>query len=974
MRKPGLAIAAATLGGLALAIVAAWLFRAWRDQEALAEASRALARREFEPARQRLLHLAARRPADASIWYQLGLCERALDHPDAALRAWERISSDSSLAPRAEFARANLLNRRFGRLSEAEPLYRAARRGPEIVARGSLWALFELFLWQGRLDEARALLEDAWSRSQFSDRVELLKQHWRLESLVVTAEDVRDLVDAAAQHAPADPHAQLVAARLATDTGRLDEARIALDRARAASPNDPAIARAFLAWALAADRPEDVERALRQFSPGALTPRETLSVRSWAAARRGDRAREQRFLTAILSLDPSDPVPLERLGVLAHGAGDARAAAEYRRRKADLDRIRERYRWLVIQAPAEPDRAACEDLARVAESLGRDFEARGWWTLALAREPSSLVPRDALARIADRAKARVLPADALEPVSTLLAELPPTEDRPRNPAPTASFADAAEALGLSFTYQAPRSAELQVPEVMGGGVALFDYDGDGWLDVFVVQGGPRFPIEANSSATNGDRLFRNRGDGTFVDVSDAAGISSLPAGFGFGVTAGDFDGDGHTDLFVTRWRAYLLLRNRGDGTFEDATAAAGLAGDRDWPTSAAFADFDQDGDLDLYVCHYIVWDALNPTTCRLLHYPDRVGSCLPRQFPARPDHLFRNDGGRFVDVTGAAGIVDADGRGLGVVAADLDSDGLVDLYVANDQSPNYLFRNRGQLRFEEVGFLAGAACGADGVFRAGMGVACGDLDGDGWPDLAVTNFYRESSSLFRNLGDGTFTDATARSGLGAPSLDRLGFGIAMFDANNDGHLDLATANGHVNDERPAVPCAMASQLFLGGQARRLIDVSDTAGPPWKRAVIGRALAIGDLDNDGRLDVVIVPQREPMIVARNTTDGGHWLTLALEGTRSNRGGVGACVTVRAGGRLLRAWSTGGGSYQSASEPRLHFGLGPETRIDELTVAWPSGRVDRLGPLAVRPGAGYRIREGAAHPLPLAGFAR
>ena len=310
----------------------------------------------------------------------------------------------------------------------------------------------------------------------------------------------------------------------------------------------------------------------------------------------------------------------------------------------------------------------------------------------------------------------------------------------------------------------------------------------------------------------------------------------MPRGFGHGVTVGDFDNDGFPDLFLTRWRSYALLHNnRGDGTFEDATAPSGLGGDRDWPTSAAFADLDNDGDLDLYVCHYLAWDADHPTLCPRVTVAaesersdpgQRYNYCTPRPFAALPDHLFRNDGGRFVDVTAEAGIVDKDGRGLGVVAADVDGDGLVDLFVANDTTANYLWHNLGGLKFEEAGLVSGVACNAAGAFQAGMGTACGDLDGDGRPDLLVTNFYGESTTFFRNLGGGVFSDATAAVGLAAPSRFLLGFGIVLFDADNDGRLDLAIANGHVNDDRPDYPYDMPTLLLTGGDDGRLTDVTD----------------------------------------------------------------------------------------------------------------------------------------------------
>ena len=491
---------------------------------------------------------------------------------------------------------------------------------------------------------------------------------------------------------------------------------------------------------------------------------------------------------------------------------------------------------------------------------------------------------------------------------------------------------------------------------------------DGWLDVYLPQGGA-FP-DGPAPDDSGDRLFRNLGDGSFEDATEAAGFPRSSRGYGLGIAVGDFDNDRFPDLFITRFDAYELWRNRGDGTFEDVTESSGLDLPADWPTSAAWADLDGDGDLDLYVCHYLRWDVERPRTC-VDQETGRPIYCDPLLFEAVPDRLFRNDGGRFVDVAEQAGIIDRDGRGLGVVAADLDGDRLVDLYVANDLTANFLFMNRGGLRFEEAGELAGVASNAGGGYQAGMGVACGDLDGDGRPDLGVTNFYGEGTTIYRNLGDGIFADASNAFGM-APSRYLLGFGLAFLDVNNDGHLDLAAANGMVNDSTPLYSYAMPAQLLLGGPGGRLTDVTDRAGPCWTTPRVGRGLAVGDLDNDGRVDVLIVPQDGPLALFRNRTDGGHFVTFRLEGSASSRDAVGARVAVTADGRRRVAWRHGGQSYQSSIDPRLHFGLGPIEAPVSVEVAWPSGRVDRHDALPVD--AGYLLREGEAQTSPLPGYGR
>ena len=654
--------------------------------------------------------------------------------------------------------------------------------------------------------------------------------------------------------------------------------------------------------------------------------------------------------------------------MLAAQAGRNEEAIQLRRRKTEMDRVKDRYRNLYNRNQYADD---VPELARLAQTLGRGFEAVGFLTWIVQREPGNTDARAALARLegietrpnsSDRTLAQVLAAD-LAPEAG-----PHHDDVEAGDRVQPQFRDDARAARLSFVYENGESSLHQLPEFAGGGVGLIDYDGDGWLDVYLVQGG-RFPPDPAESP-RGDRLFHNRRDGTFEDVTDASGIAAMVQGYGHGVAVGDYDNDGHLDLFVTRWRSYGLYRNRGDGRFEDVTQRVGLSGSRDWPTSAAFADLDNDGDLDLYVCHYLSWDAQNPRLCYNTPPRREVIGCNPREFEACPDHVFRNDRGQFTDVTATAGLLERQGRGLGVVAADIDDDRRVDLFIANDQSANYLFRNLGDFRFEETAQVAGVAANADGGYQAGMGVACGDLDGDGRPDLAVTNFYGESTTFFQNLGQGAFADRTSAVGLAAPSRYLLGFGIAFLDVDNDGRLDLMTANGHVNDYRPSLPYAMPIQLLRGIAGGRVRDVSARAGPPFSMPHLGRGLAPGDLDNDGRIDALVIAHNEPMVFLHNQTQAGHYLTLALEGTTSNRDGVGARVAIVAGGRRQTAQRVGGGSYQSAGDPRLHLGLGDARRVESLEVLWPSGHLDRHHDLPAD--TGYLLREGSAEARPLPGW--
>ena len=692
-----------------------------------------------------------------------------------------------------------------------------------------------------------------------------------------------------------------------------------------------------------------------------------LNLLAWLAARQGDRRAEREALEELIDLDPDEAAVLERLADLAAQDGDMSRLAELRRRKATSDSARLRYSTLLHQFDPAPHPA---ELARAAQSLGRWFDARAWWKLAARRDEASRA--DAEAALARLPKAEPPDAPSGRSLADLLGPVRPSASGKTNDPGALSipdFTDDAEQQGIAFNFDNGHSELRHLPETMSGGVAILDFDGDGWLDIYAVQGGP-FPPLDGSARPFGDRLFRNRRDGRFEDATAAAGLATLPGGYGHGVAVGDYDNDGRPDLFVTRWRAYALYHNIGHGRFEDVTVSVGFGGDRDWPTSAVWADLDNDGDLDLYVCHYVQFDPATAVRCHRRDSPEFI-YCNPRTFPARPDHLFRNDRGRFVDVTAEAGIVDPDGRGLGVVAADLDEDGKTDLFVANDSSANYFFRNLGGFRFVEEGVAAGLATSASGGYLAGMGVACGDFDGDGRLDLAVTNFYGESTTLYHNHGRGLFSDRSAAAGLAGPTRLVLGFGLVALDANNDGRLDLAQANGQVEDYGAAVPYAMPAQLFLGDTPGRFFDVSDRAGPPWQVPRLGRGLAAGDLDNDGRIELLLVAENIPLALLRNhAATQNHFITLALEGTTSNRDAVGARVAVTVEGRTQVAARFGGGSYLSVSDPRLHFGLGTALKADRVEVTWPSGRRDFHADLAAD--RAYLLNEGSREPRPMAGF--
>lgn len=515
------------------------------------------------------------------------------------------------------------------------------------------------------------------------------------------------------------------------------------------------------------------------------------------------------------------------------------------------------------------------------------------------------------------------------------------------------FKDVATESGVDVTFHTGSRNKHDLPEIMGGGVGLIDIDGDGLLDLFFPNGGP---IVAGPGLHDPPcRLFHNKGQWRFQEITATA---QLPGpSYAMGCAVGDYDGDGRDDLFVTGWRDQRLYRNLGGGKFADVTTSAGLTS-RLWSTSAAFADLDQDGDLDLYVCNYLRYDPAKAPYCGA---PDGLRDyCGPEEFDAEPDRLYRNDGdGTFTETSKSAGISDPNGRGLGVVVANLIGDSRLDIFVANDGTACRLYENRGAMRFVEVGTSAGIALDGEGRSLAGMGVSVGDADGDGHLDLLATNFLGRSTILFRNQGAGLFADESRRSGLTAGTRSVLGFGLGIEDFDGDGDLDLFQANGHVLDRaRLGQDFTMKSTLLRNDQGR-FVDTSKNAGAFFDRPMLGRGLAVGDLDNDGRPDVVIVPLDGPVAILRNQSEGGRLTKITLEGKRTS---IGAIVKAKVGAGTRTFTLAGGGSYLTSSDRRISLGLGSAI-LKEVEVQWPSGKIEWF-PVRDRP-VSLRLVEGQGH---------
>jgi len=497
---------------------------------------------------------------------------------------------------------------------------------------------------------------------------------------------------------------------------------------------------------------------------------------------------------------------------------------------------------------------------------------------------------------------------------------------PAAPAPIpVTFTDVTAAAGISFVHRSGAAGRKYLPETMGSGLVFFDADGDGRQDLFLVNGHD-WPESRRGPAFQA--FYRNRGDGTFEDRTRAAGLEVEI--YGIGAAAADYDNDGDADLFVNALGPDRLFRNRGDGTFEDVTRAAGV-GDPGFGSSATWLDYDHDGFLDLFVGNYVQWTAATDIYCTL----DGASKsyCTPESYRGATNRLFRNKGdGTFEDTTERAGLLDPTGKSLGVVAFDFDDDGFTDLAVANDTQPNFLLRNRGDGTFEEIGKTAGIAYSEEGKARGAMGIDAADYDDSGRPSLVIGNFSNEMLALYHNEGRGLFIDDAASAGIGQPSLLTLAFGCFFFDYDLDGRLDLFVANGHVENDinavQPSVTYAEPPHLFRGLPGGRFEEATAAAGADLGRPVVGRGAACADYDGDGDLDVAYTANNGPAALLRN--DGGDanaWIRLRLAGTRANRDAIGARVRLVAGGRTLTRTVRAASSYASQSEMAITFGLGP-----------------------------------------------
>jgi enediyne biosynthesis protein E4 len=527
-----------------------------------------------------------------------------------------------------------------------------------------------------------------------------------------------------------------------------------------------------------------------------------------------------------------------------------------------------------------------------------------------------------------------------------LASVAQVKDSPPTALATAKFVDVTSRLGVQFQHGAPHTSKKYLLETMGSGVALFDYDNDGRLDLFLVNGAeindptPAGAVPEKTGPKYWDRLYHQKSDGSFEDVTEKAGLQG--AGYGMGVAVGDYDNDGFEDLFVTGYGGNHLYHNNGNGIFADVTERAGVAGGG-WSTSAAWVDLDGDGLLDLVVLRYLQWD-FTDIWCGERKQGYR-SFCHPDEFQAVTPLVYHNDGnGHFTEITKQAGFAQP-GKALGVAIADFNGDGHTDVFIANDSIPEFLYQNKGDGTFEEVGLFSGVGVDGDGHAYAGMGVDFADYNNDGLPDIVVSDLAYQKYALYRNNGDGTFAYTSDSSGLGGMTFLHSGWGVQFLDYDNDGWKDLLIAQAHVMDTIELTYPQLRYRepmLLARNTGRGFVDVSSQSGSALHEPWASRGMAIGDIDNDGRLDAVVTENGGPVHILHNETNTqNHWLTLNLVGHRSNRDAIGAAVKIIATQGEQHATVTTCGSYLSSGDKRVHFGLGLQSAVKEINIRWPSG---------------------------------
>ncbi len=798
---------------------------------------------------------------------------------------------------------------------------------------------------------------------------------------------------------PDDFRLRVALGRYHTGAGSLDEARSVLEKCCAEQPHSLPAHAAYLAilheqgdWEIIAAVLDRLP-PINQSEPWLLT-----RMRGHFRNHRGEHAKAVRCFLAAVESDPANAESYLGLAMAYRALGREEEQKEALRRSSVLARMGNRLAWVLFH---EDEIEPMIEIANLCVEVGLYDSARHMAKLIQKTDPKHEGGQQLVARLDEMGDPEEISspfrdstlADATPVAKQDMAASSPAADVPvaanvgevltASSAPHGilpHFEEISTAVGISFERYDDMRRQHRIIESNGGGVGLFDYDGDGWLDIFFTDG-CRVPKEG-TTGENSNQLYRNLGNGQFALATDQAGVRW--EGFCHGCAVGDYDGDGFEDLYVTAFGRNRFWRNNGDGTFSDFTDVTGTDVEL-WNSSAAFADLNRDGNLDLYVVSYVVEDPKAPRLCPEKNSPDGYTCCPPTMYPAADDVLFISDGrGGFENRGRGTGINGVDGKGLGIVVFDMNQDGWPDIYVGNDATPNFLYMNQtgqdeapssesaaGTLlpRFDERAMLMGAAVNGMGGAEASMGIGYGDYDADGWIDLFLTHFYMGTNTLYRNIDGHMFDDISSQSHLAAPSRQKLSWGVKFVDFENDGWLDLFIASGHVDDWRWRAgnpPYAMNPQVFLNRRSGGFDEVTTWAGDYFQQLWLGRGVATGDLDHDGDIDVVVSHQLSPSVVLRNDTDTayGSVIVKLIGRDRSNRSAVNARVEAEGLDLKIVREVVGGGSYQSACDRSVHVGLGDRQTVEVLRIIWPSGNVEEWK--NVTPGSYIAVEQQGLYP--------
>jgi len=923
------------------------------EQKLLLEARNSLQTGDFASARHLTDRILARSPDSQPALILAAQATAGLGHVDEAVKLFERIATGGGDDATEALVVAGELLLHHGRACEAEQFFRCVLQAdlehPRANSQLGYLLTVEGRAWEAKPHVMHALKSEAYPLehliwfarpdAMLNDKTEAVLRRW-LDAM------------------PGDLVPLTGLAKLALRDNDQTRADKLLRQIVSALPQQ-AEAQAMLgSLLLEAGQMRDFEEWRRSLPEEAFAHPDIWAVLGRSASRNDQPCAAARCYFESIRRDPNQSQANYQLSRLLNGLGDSKLAERFGQRAELLAELR-----ITVELINDNKQNAAMLLkaAELCEKLGRYWEALGWYHFARAVNPRFEQVGPTMDRLASRlSRNSPQTIESASPIHLVdLSKYPMPEWRDQQTEvsrdssrvagdTTFRFVNVADEAGVRFQYyndHDPSKVVMRMIEATGGGAAALDYDGDGWSDIYLTQGCV-WP-KRNNAPRHVDRLYRNMGNGTFCDVTNSMGVAE--EGYSQGVSIGDYDSDGFPDLYVANFGANRFYRNNGDGTFTDVTPLTGTAGN-DWTSSCALADLSGDGLPDLYAVNYLAGEDVDSRICK-----DSEGvlrSCMPNLFPAAQDRMYLNLGdGRFEEQTQASGIVADDGRGLGVIVADFENTGILNVFVGNDAEPNFYLVNEtrpqsGQLSFSEQAMISGLAFNHDGKPQACMGIAAGDVLNDGLLDLFITNYYADANTLYRQLDKGLFQDGTREAGLHDPSFHKLGYGTCFLDADLDGRIDLIVANGHEGNYTDlGIPYEMEPQFFQNmGNGRFADQTPRTAGEYFHEKYVARGLARLDWNRDGREDFVVSHLDRPVALVLNETPPvGNYLTVHLRGVQSNRDAIGARVTVVAGEQVLTRQLIAGDGYMASNERLLLFALGKHETIDKLTVVWPSGGV-------------------------------